>query len=69
MSDTSAPAPNQKVPQTNVNRRGFAWIWLVPIVALIIVAFLGWNYFQKQGPGGDGGLQTRRRAGAWAHLG
>ncbi len=49
MSDTSASELNREAPEAKVAKRGFAWIWLVPIVALGVVIFLAWNYFQKQG--------------------
>ena len=51
MTDTpTKPTQDNDVPLAKIAKRGFAWIWLVPIVALVIVGWLGWSYFAKQGP-------------------
>jgi paraquat-inducible protein B len=54
MSDTDQqPQPPQdkaRPPQAHVHRRGFSWIWLVPIVALGVVAWLGWQHLESKGP-------------------
>ncbi len=50
MIDTPVPEKHDEMPQAKVARRAFAWIWLVPIIAIAIVGWLGWNYFQQQGP-------------------
>ena len=38
------------LPKALVHKRGFAWIWLVPVVALGIVLWLGFQHFANQGP-------------------
>ena len=51
MTDTPTnKSQDRDVPLAKIAKRGFAWIWLVPIVALCIVGWLGWSYFAKQGP-------------------
>ena len=46
--DTTRPA--RQTPQADIRQRGFSWIWLVPIVALGVVAWLGWQHFASKGP-------------------
>ena len=41
---------DRQTPRADVSKRGFSWIWLVPIVALGVVAWLGWQHIASRGP-------------------
>ena len=49
-NQASPQAPNSNLPQAKVHRRGFTWIWLIPIVCLGIVGWLAWQHFSAMGP-------------------
>ena len=55
MSDAPTPYPpapqhESPHPQAKVQeRRGFQWIWLIPLVAAAIAAFLGWRAINQRG--------------------
>ena len=57
-------------PTATVRRSRISWVWLIPLIAALIAAFLAWRTLREQGPlisitfrGGDGitAAQTRVR--------
>jgi paraquat-inducible protein B len=46
MSDAPPPHPQAQVQL----RRSFQWIWLIPLVAAAVAAFLGWQAIRERGP-------------------
>ena len=51
MSEDDRPVAEKSLPDAKVRQRhGLSAIWLVPLVALIIAAWLGYRNFIDQGP-------------------
>ena len=46
----STPPPPPEGPIASANTTRFSAIWLIPIIALVVAAFLGWQAISDRGP-------------------
>jgi paraquat-inducible protein B len=49
MVDEAPPAPDVEAPEPESGRR-IAWVWLVPIIALVIALGVAWRTYSERGP-------------------
>ena len=50
-TDRRESGPDRRVPVADTNpRRSLPLIWLVPLVAALIAAYLGWRTLSEEGP-------------------
>jgi len=50
MSETAPPAPAPPPPPARLRQRSFSFVWLIPILAAAIAAYLGYRTVLQQGP-------------------
>jgi paraquat-inducible protein B len=50
MSETAPPAPAPAPPPARLRQRSFSFVWLIPIIAAAIAAYLGYRTVLQQGP-------------------
>ncbi|MFN2427977.1 MAG: intermembrane transport protein PqiB [Candidatus Binatia bacterium] len=51
MTDPETGPPTESVPEVLIEkRRGLPLVWLIPVVAAVVAAWLGWSTYSNKGP-------------------